>query len=215
MKSMMKVSAIALSMSLAACATVDPYTGEQKMSSAAKGALIGALGCALVGAGESRKHARNAALGCATVGAGIGFYMDQQEAKLRQRLAQTGVGVKREGNDIRLIMPGNITFPSSQFIILTHFQPVLNDVALVLNEFDKTQVLIQGYTDSTGSLQLNQTLSQQRAQSVANYLMSQQVSANRIVSQGFGPQNPIANNSTAAGRQQNRRVEILLRPTQQ
>lgn len=215
MKTLTKVSVLALSLSLGACTTVDPYTGERKMSSAAKGALAGAIGCALIGAGESKKHARNAALACATVGAGIGYYMDQQEAKLRQRLDQTGVGIKREGNNIRLVMPGNITFASGQYVILPHFQPVLDDVALVLAEFNKTQIQVQGFTDSTGSLQLNQTLSQQRAQSVANYLLAKNIAPQRVVSQGFGPQNPIASNDTAAGRQLNRRVEIILQPHQQ
>lgn len=218
-KSMRRVALITAALFVTAC-SIDPYTGEEKTSNTAKGAGWGALGGAVLGAAVSSKKDRKkgaligAAAGAAA-GGGYGYYMDRQEAKLRARLEGTGVGVQRIGDTIKLIMPGNITFDTGSSVIMGGFTNVLDSVALVAKEFDKTLMQVNGYTDSTGSFQTNQKLSEERAGSVARYLMNQGVASSRIRSTGFGPRDPIADNSTASGRAQNRRVEIQLLPMQQ
>ena len=197
------------------CASTDPYSGEEKTSNTAKGAGMGAVAGAVLGAVVADDKGKGAAIGAvvgAGIGGGVGYYMDQQEAELRQKLRGTGVQVKREGNNIRLIMPGNITFAVNSFNIRAEFYPVLDSVALVVNEYDQTTVDIGGHTDSTGSFAYNQTLSERRANSVAQYLRSQQVLAGRLVISGYGPRYPVATNDTAEGRMLNRRVEIKLLP---
>ena len=218
-KSMRLVACITVALFVTAC-SIDPYTGEEKASNNAKGAGWGALGGAVLGAAVSSKKDRKkgaligAAAGAAA-GGGYGYYMDRQEAKLRARLEGTGVGVQRVGDTIKLIMPGNITFDTGSSVIMSGFTSVLDSVALVAKEFDKTLMQVNGYTDSTGSFQTNQTLSEQRAGSVARYFMNQGVASSRIRATGYGPRDPIADNSTASGRAQNRRVEIELLPMQQ
>ena len=156
-----------------------------------------------------------AATGGAAIGGGIGYYMDAQEAKLRRQLRGSGVSIERSGNNLNLIMPGNITFASSSSNIAADFYDVLNSVAIVLKEYDKTLIVVSGHTDSTGGDSLNQTLSQQRASSVASYLQNQGINPVRLEAVGFGERQPIADNRTEAGKQQNRRVEITLMPVQQ
>ncbi len=107
-------------------------------------------------------------------------------------------------------MPGNITFDTNQATIKEGFKPVLNSVAKVIKEYNKTMVQVYGYTDNTGSAATNNALSLRRATAVSNYLRLQGVKADRLVADGLGSENPIASNATAAGREQNRRVEITL-----
>ena len=208
---------IVLVISTTACMSTDPYTGGQKASNTAKGASIGAVTGAIIGVATSGKDDRTkgaltGALAGGAIGGGVGFYMDKQEAALRQQLQGTGVRVSREGDNIRLIMPGNITFDVNRYNIRNQFLPVLDSVGVVLAEFDKTTILVQGHTDSTGSFEINQVLSENRASSVSSYLTQQGVAFNRIQSQGLGPRNPIASNESAYGREQNRRVELRLLP---
>jgi outer membrane protein OmpA-like peptidoglycan-associated protein len=132
--------------------------------------------------------------------------------KLRKQLEGTGVSVTRDGDNITLNMPGNVTFGVDSQNINADFYEVLNSVALVLNEFDKTFVEVAGHTDSSGSESYNQALSERRAGSVSAYLKSQKVVADRFIILGAGESSPIASNSTEAGRQANRRVEITLVP---
>lgn len=195
---------------LTACAT-DPYTGQSKVSNTAWGTGIGALAGAGIGAlaGGEKGALIGAGVGAAA-GAGTGAYMDVQARKLRQELLNTGVQVQEVNGQIYLIMPGNITFDSNDANIKPGFQPVLNSIAKVINEYSKTMVQVNGYTDSTGSAATNNSLSLMRANSISNYLRLKGVDANRIVSNGYGSSNPIASNATAAGREQNRRVEIVL-----
>ena len=208
---MIATSLITIAMALSGCQTIDPYTGENKTSNAAKGAGIGALTCGLIGAIKSGKHARNAALGCGAIGAGIGAYMDSQEDELRRSLADSGVSVQRNGDSIKLIMPGNITFATNKSDIQADFHSVLDSVAKVLAGYDQTAVEVEGHTDSTGSLSHNLTLSESRATQVANYLKSKGVSGQRITSYGKGPMKPVASNQSSEGRAQNRRVEIRIK----
>lgn len=195
---------------LSACAT-DPYTGERKVSNTAWGSGIGALAGAGIGAlaGGEKGALIGAGVGAAA-GLGTGAYMDVQEQALRRELLNTGVQVKKINGQIYLIMPGNITFDSNDANIKPTFQPVLNSIAKVIKEYNKTMVQVNGYTDNTGSAALNNTLSLMRANSVSNYLRINGVDANRIVANGYGSSNPVASNSTAMGREQNRRVEIVL-----
>jgi len=203
MKKWFYSAALASSVLLAGC-TTDPYTGEQKVSKAAIGATAGAV----VGAAVSSKKDRGkGALIGAAVGGGTGYYFDRQEQILRQKLQGTGVSVTRTETGITLNMPGNISFPSGQHSILPSFYDVLSSVAVVLKEFDKTSVKVSGHTDSTGGFQMNQTLSENRAGSVADYLATQGVSRARLHTYGYGPRYPIASNETTDGRAANRRVE--------
>jgi len=138
--------------------------------------------------------------------------MDAQEDKLRQQLQGTGVSVTRIGDDIVLNMPGNVTFDVNRADINANFYEVLKSVALVLDEYDQTLVDVAGHTDSTGSVSYNMDLSERRAESVSRFLESQGVDSRRVYAQGYGPHYPVADNSTASGRSENRRVELALKP---
>ena len=202
---------------LAGC-TTNPFTGQTQLSNTAGGALLGAGGGALGGAliGSAMGDARVGALIGAGVGAlaggAVGNYMDQQESQLRAQLQGTGVSVTRVGDNIILNMPSNVTFGVDQSAIQPQFQSTLQSVALVLQEYNQTLVDIIGYTDSTGSDSYNMTLSNQRATSVARTLAQFGVDSRRFFVEGRGKANPIADNSTEAGRSQNRRVEIRIIP---
>ncbi|SFR43093.1 Outer membrane protein OmpA [Marinobacter gudaonensis] len=204
---------------LGGCMTYDPYTGEEKTSNATKGSIIGAIGGAAIGAATSSKSDRGkgaliGAAGGAAIGGGIGYYMDKQEAELRRKLEGTGVRVVRNGDQIELVMPGNITFDLNQSSIQPSFMDTLESVALVLKEYDKTIIQIEGHTDSSGSDSYNQLLSEQRANSVRDFLLNQGIEPKRTRAVGYGERYPIASNDTAAGREQNRRVELTLVPMQ-
>lgn len=194
--------------------TNDPYTGEEKVNKTTKGAGIGAAVGLLTGiiVGGDRKRLLLASGIGALTGGLVGNYMDREDAKLRAQLRGTGVSVTRVGDQIILNMPGNVTFASGSSNINADFFDVLNSVALVLNEFDQTYVDVIGHTDSTGGLEMNQRLSEQRANSVARFLKSQQVLPERILTRGMGPNSPVAPNDTPEGRALNRRVEIVLTP---
>ncbi|EAR63034.1 OmpA family protein [Neptuniibacter caesariensis] len=212
------VSVAVAGLLLAGCQTIDPYTGEQKVGNTTKGAGIGAVAGAVLGMAVSSKDDRGkgaltGALVGGAVGGGIGYYMDQQEALLRQELEGTGVRVERIGDSIRLIMPGNITFALNSDQIAPSFYSVLDSVAKVLVKFDQTELNVDGFTDSTGSFEYNQQLSERRAARVGDYLVSSGISRLRINAKGYGERYPIADNKTAAGRAQNRRVEINISGT--
>lgn len=216
---MKKVLLSFLAVTLTACMSTDPYTGQQKTSNTAKGAGMGALAGAVIGAATSssddrKKGALIGAAGGAAIGGGIGFYMDKQEAALRAKLEGTGVRVVREGDNIRLIMPGNITFGVDRHEVRPEFYPTLESVAIVLEEFNKTAVRVAGHTDSSGSDSYNQTLSERRASAVGQFLISHGVIAGRVQVYGYGERYPVAGNDSEGGRQANRRVELELVPMQ-
>jgi outer membrane protein OmpA-like peptidoglycan-associated protein len=208
------LAGLAVASLLAAC-TTDPYTGEKRVSRTAIGAGAGALAGAGIGVLIGNHHGRNAAIGAgigALGGAAVGAYMDHQAAQLREELQGTGVSVTRVGDNIVLNMPGNVTFATDHSDVQASFYPVLNSVAKVLKEYEKTLVHVTGHTDSTGAYPYNMELSQKRADSVSAYLAAQGVQAVRLQARGFGPDRPVAGNDTPEGRQQNRRVEITLEP---
>ncbi|CDV59916.1 putative outer membrane protein [Salmonella enterica subsp. enterica serovar Paratyphi A] len=195
--------------------TTNPYTGEREAGKSGIGAGIGSLVGAGIGAlSSSKKDRGKGALIGAALGGGVGYYMDVQEAKLRDKMRGTGVSVTRSGDNIILNMPNNVTFDSSSATLKPAGANTLTGVAMVLKEYPKTAVNVVGYTDSTGSHDLNMRLSQQRADSVASSLITQAAPPSRIRTSGMGPANPIASNSTAEGKAQNRRVEITLSPLQ-
>lgn len=218
LKNRLTTFVLAGSFAVTSCTAIDPYTGEQKTSNATRGSLIGAgLGAALGaltsdGGSDGRKRALiGAGLG-ALAGGGIGGYMDRQAAELRRELEGTGVGIQRSGNNISLVMPGDITFSTGSSGISGDFFPTLTSVAKVLNKYNRTRVAVTGHTDNVGGRDYNYRLSQSRANSVASYLRSQRVAAQRFIVTGRGYDEPVASNSTEAGRQANRRVTIQLAP---
>lgn len=217
---MFRKAAIAASAAvfLAAC-TTDPYTGEQKISNTAigagTGALLGTAAGLVIGKTTSASTRKSMLIGAgigALAGGGVGMYMDNQEAKLRARLEGTGVSVTRMGDTIILNMPSNITFDTDRSEIKPQFYDVLNSVAIVLNEFDRTLVDVTGHTDSDGSDGYNQDLSERRAGSVAEYLVAQGNNYRRFQVLGMGETQPIASNATPDGKARNRRVEIQIAP---
>ena len=207
-----------LTVFVSGCETLDAYTRESETSKATKGALIGAAAGAVVGlisgddAVERRKRALIGAGIGALAGGSIGMYMDKQEAQLRAELEGTGVSVTRMGDNITLNMPGNVTFATDSSDLSPAFFDVLNSVGKVLEEFDQTVVEVAGHTDSTGSDAYNQSLSERRSAAVSTYLQAQGVLSQRLITVGMGESRPVADNSTADGRQLNRRVEITMVP---
>lgn len=211
--------AVVLAAALAAgCQTTDPYTGEQKTSSATYGAIIGAGTGAVIGmiSGDSSKQRKKRALIGAGVGAlaggAVGSYMDNQEDELRRVMRDSGVTVTRKGEDIVLNMPGNITFRTDSADLNAQFFKVLDGVAQVAKKYDKTIIEVAGHTDNTGDAGYNRQLSQRRADSVARYLMSRGVADTRLMTAAGGEEHPVASNTTEQGRAANRRVEVTIAP---
>jgi outer membrane protein OmpA-like peptidoglycan-associated protein len=204
----------------AGCQTTDPYTGETKVSNTAKGAGIGAAAGAVVGAisgSDARERRKRALIGAGVgglAGAVVGAYMDKQEAELRQQLRDSGVSVTRQGDNITLNMPSNITFSSGSSDLNASFFKVLDSVSLVVKKYDKTIVEFAGHTDSVGSEASNQALSERRANTVAQYLISKGLKNERVIVIGAGESRPVASNATPEGRALNRRVELTLLPLQ-
>jgi outer membrane protein OmpA-like peptidoglycan-associated protein len=207
---------------LSGCASPNPYDNQGQaqnstgMSKTANYGGLGALAGAIAGAAINHNNrGKGALIGAAVVGAGAagyGYYADKQEAALRASMANTGVEVQRQGDQIKLIMPGNITFATDSSAIASSFYSPLNNLAGSLRQFNQNNIEIVGYTDSTGSRQHNMDLSVQRAQSVATYLTSQGVDGTHLSVRGAGPDQPIASNADVNGRAQNRRVEVNLKP---
>ena len=215
------IAATALAL-LSGCASQNPYDNQGQaqnaggVSKTAKYGGLGALAGALAGAAiDHNNRGKGALIGAAVVGAasaGYGYYADKQEAALRASMANTGVEVQHQGDQIKLIMPGNITFATDSSAIASSFYSPLNNLAGSLKQFNQNNIEIIGYTDSTGSRQHNMDLSLQRAQSVSTYLTSQGVDSSHLSVRGAGPDQPIASNADANGRAQNRRVEVNLKP---
>jgi outer membrane protein OmpA-like peptidoglycan-associated protein len=196
--------------------TTDPETGRQRLSKTAIGAGIGVLGGYLAGdlvGGRRDRTEKILGAGIGGIAGGaIGAYMDKQERELRARTAGTGIEVERKGDDILLNIPSGVTFATNSAAIQPQFQRTLDQVAQTLSSYNQTYLDVYGHTDSTGNDSINIPLSQDRANSVADYLASRGVQRARIGTQGFGASQPVASNATPEGRQQNRRVEIKIVP---
>ncbi|PWR17578.1 OmpA family protein [Zavarzinia aquatilis] len=188
---------------------------DGRISNTGAGAGIGALVGAGIGAAVAGNRGQGALIGAgigALAGGAVGYYMDEQEKQLRQKMAGTGVEVQRVGDSIRLIMPGGVTFRTGSSEIQPQFYGPLDQVAGVLQQYPQSLIDVVGHTDNVGSDQMNQQLSERRASAVASYFMSRGVVAQRLNAYGLGETQPVADNSTDFGRQQNRRVEVLIRP---
>jgi len=213
-----KLAITILALSLSACTTINPYTGDTQRAKATTGALIGAgvgVLAGIISGDDSRERRKRALVGAgigAIAGGSVGYYMDVQEAKLRQELADTGIVFERQGNNIVMAMPGNVTFDVNKANIKGQFYPVLNRLIKVLKERNQTLIEVAGHTDSSGGDAINIPLSRQRASSVANYMANQGITRSRLAELGLGSAHPIASNATAEDRQLNRRVEITLVP---
>lgn len=203
----------------AACSTTDPYRTDGPRNNTATGAIVGALGGALVGyltnTSDSEQGRKNALIGAgvgALTGAAVGQYMDRQQRAMEEELTGTGVGVVRQGDVLVLRMPSDVTFGTNQDAINPAFYAVLDDVAGVLAQYDRSTIDIVGHADSDGADAYNLDLSQRRASNVARYLIDRNILPARMYVEGRGESQPIASNATAAGKAQNRRVEIMIRP---
>lgn len=210
-KSAILVAALALPLFLQACQT---GPSQRVLTGTAAGAILGAGAGMMAGGDDKRNAAIGAAVG-AIAGASVGVYMDKQEEKLRQQTAGTGIEVERQGDQLALTMPSGITFAQSSATIQPAFYTALNNVAATLVEYPSTAVDIRGHASSEGDRGFNQRLSQQRADAVRAYLVNQGVQPVRMTATGMGIDYPVADNSTEAGRVQNRRVEIILTPVSQ
>ena len=199
--------------------TTDPYTGQQRVSKTAIGAVLGAGAGYLLGDVVGGRHDRaeriiGAGIG-AVAGGAVGNYMDRQEAELRRQTAGTGVDVVRQGDELLLRMPSGITFDYDSYTVKPQFRSTLEEVAHTLNGYNQTYIDVLGHTDAIGSNEYNQRLSEQRAGAVRDYLVMQGVSPVRIAARGYGETFPIADNSTESGRAANRRVEIKIVPVRE
>ncbi|MDO4878126.1 MAG: OmpA family protein [Neisseria sp.] len=208
------LTALAVSVPLALGGCVTNADGQKQASKTALYGLGAAAACAVVGGlTHGSKGARNSALACGAVGAGVGGYMDYQEAKLRESLKNTDVAVSREGDQIKLTMPSAVTFATNSATLSNTAMDSLNRAAETLVQYPETRITIAGHTDNTGNDGINQPLSERRAQSVADYLSRRGVAYSRLSTVGYGSRQPVASNSTEAGRSENRRVEIIINPT--
>ncbi|MEP6634369.1 MAG: OmpA family protein [Luteimonas sp.] len=204
---------------LSSCAT---YTGQTNApddpNRTRNGALIGAgIGAVagLLSGGSATERRQRAMVGAGVgglTGGAIGAYQDRQERALRDATANTGIDVRRDGDNIILNLPDGITFDFGKSNLKPQFYPALDGVASTLAQYNQTIVEIVGHTDSVGSDDANQRLSEARAQSVGNYLMGRGLMRERFELEGMGERYPIADNNTDSGRAQNRRVEIRVVP---
>jgi outer membrane protein OmpA-like peptidoglycan-associated protein len=202
---------------LQACVPMQDAATNPDYQKTRNGAGIGAAAGAVIGLLTHGNKFDNALIGAAlggVAGGAIGNYQDRQEAKLRQQMAGTGVAVVRKDDNITLDMPGGVTFLSDSADVRSESYAILDKVAATLGEYHETIIEVAGHTDSTGGADYNQRLSERRAQSVAAYLTSRGVAHTRLIVVGDGERDPVASNETAAGRQQNRRVEITIVPVQ-
>ncbi len=216
------LSAMGLSAALAttAACTTDPYTGQRTISRTAVGAVLGAgagylLGDVVGGRGDRAERIIGAGIG-AVAGGAVGAYMDRQERDLRRQTAGTGVDVIRQGDDLLLRMPSGITFDHDRSDVKPQFRATLDEVAQTLNTYNQTYIDVLGHTDSTGSHEYNQSLSERRAQSVASYLAARGVSSARMATRGYGETALLHSpDDTEAERAANRRVEIKIVPVRE
>ncbi len=212
---MIRVLTLSSLLVMAGCTTTDSYTGESRSNNTATGALIGALAGGILGKATGSHHRDRAIVGAAVgalAGSAVGYYMDEQERKLREQTRGSGIDVERDGDRLLLNIPSSVTFDVDKYAIKSGMKSVLNDIASTVNQYPKTMINIAGHTDSTGSDSHNQTLSERRADAVRSYLTSRGVMKERIHTTGYGESQPIASNDSADGRALNRRVEIELVP---
>ncbi|HCF1624144.1 TPA: OmpA family protein [Pseudomonas aeruginosa] len=215
MKKLITASLILSILSLAGCAGIGPTDQDgsrnQTLTWGSIGTLAGAAAGALINQDNRGKGALIGAGIGGLAGAGYGAYADRQEADLRKATAGTGIEVQRQGDDIKLVMPGAITFNTGSTELSPAAQFNLDKLAGSFRQYGDNNIEVTGHTDSVGSNASNIELSQKRAISVGKHLIGQGIEKNRIEVYGAGPSQPIASNSSEEGRAQNRRVEIRLK----
>ncbi|HVL30029.1 MAG TPA: OmpA family protein, partial [Sphingomicrobium sp.] len=197
--------------------TTDPYTGERQVNRTAVGIAAGAIGGYLLGdlvGGRNDRTERLMGAGIGAIAGGaVGAYMDRQEAELRRQTAGTGIDVLRQGDDLILRMPSSVTFDVDRWDVKPQFYAVLDDVGRTLGSYNQTYIDVLGHTDTTGSHEHNQRLSERRAASVADYLAARGVDRARMATRGFGETAPLyMPDDTDAKKAANRRVEIKVVP---
>ncbi len=221
MKRMISI-AMAAGFILSACATNPNDPNIHTKQNAAAGATLGAIAGAIIGyqSDHSGGALRGALIGGAAggvLGAGTGVYMDKQEAEFNRQLADEQrshqIEVERLKNEnLKITMNSEVSFAYNSAQLTPAFHNTLDKVADILNRYPRSSIRIIGYTDSRGSAEYNQQLSEQRAKAVKYYLVDRNVDARRIVTEGRGESQPRASNATEAGMQLNRRVEMLVIP---
>lgn len=215
------VASLAAVSLLSACATND-MGDNRTLNKTEKGAIIGTASGAVLGAVINHKNRGKGALigavGGGLTGAGVGYYMDKQakdlERQLQPEIQRGEISIDKRASDNALVvsMTANTGFDSGSAALKSGYLPTLNKIAQVLNQYGKTTVSIIGHTDSVGSHEYNQSLSERRAQSVQDYFAGQNVNTLRLEAYGRGETEPRADNSTEAGRQLNRRVDLWILP---
>jgi len=220
MKRMMIV-AVALGLTLTGCISADDPNKNTKQG-AAGGAAIGAIAGAIIGHSQDRSGGalRGALIGGAAggaLGAGAGMYMDKQQAEFNRVLAEerrsNQIEIERLQNEnLKITMNSEVSFAYNSAQLTYAFNSTLDKVADILARYPRSSIRITGHTDSRGSADYNQQLSVQRAQAVGQYLTTRGVDATRVIADGRGEMQPRATNETEAGRQLNRRVEMLIIP---
>jgi len=202
--SILLISALALSVFVYSCST----------SNAVKGGVIGGVAGGVIGGvigHQSGNTALGAIIGAAvggTAGALIGNYMDQQAEEMERDIA--GAKIERVGEGIKITFDSGILFETNSSTLQSAAKTNISDLAVILNKYPDTNILVTGHTDFDGTEQYNQTLSEQRAKSVSDYAKGQGVSSSRLSIIGLGETEPIATNETSEGKQLNRRVEIAI-----
>ncbi|TCM76766.1 OmpA family protein [Rhodovulum steppense] len=197
-------------LTLAGCTNPDG-TANQPGTGAIIGGLTGAAAGQVIG-GDTRATVIGGAVGAA-VGGAIGAQMAAQERELRRSLAGTGADITNTGSQLRVILPESVTFRTASSVVDPGFRPALRAVSDSLRQHPASTVRVVGHTDNVGSAAYNNQLSQERAMAVARKLIAAGTAASRITVSGRGFYEPITSNATAAGRAQNRRVEIVITPT--
>jgi outer membrane protein OmpA-like peptidoglycan-associated protein len=188
--------------------------GCATMNNTGKGAVIGAAGGAAAGALVGRAAGNTlvgAIVGAAiggTAGAFIGRYMDKQAEEMRRDLE--GAKIERIGEAIKITFDSGLLFDVDRYELRPASRDNLAKLAVILNKYPDTNILIEGHTDSTGARDYNLTLSERRARSVSSALARLEVQSSRFNVMGYGPDQPVATNDTAEGRQQNRRVDLAI-----
>lgn len=212
-----RLTAIMALCALVAAGCAQPMTKTQQ--GAAYGTAIGAAAGAGLGqaiGGDTKGTLLGAGIGAVVgglAGAGIGNYMEKQEAALQQQFAASdAASIRRDANVLAVTFKSDVLFDSGSAALKPGGYQEINRVAQVLTQYPETRIMVAGHTDSDGSEAMNQELSVRRAENVRNALVAQGVSAARISTMGFGETQPVADNSTAAGKQLNRRVVITITP---